>query len=377
LKDSIPYYFNNLDAHYLYARSFDNDSTFLKQPFVRQYLEEAQKDIYERELYTQASLALTFHRLGMKVLAQDIMESIRQQAFKNEPMGMYWKAHPGRYYSWYQAPVERQALFIEAFSEIAPNAEEIEMMKLWLIKQKQTQAWSNTKATANAAYALLLHGSNLLSEGNDVTIKVGNQSFNPSRMEDAEAGTGYFKTTWQADEIKPEIAQIELHKPSEGSAYGAVYWQYFEDLDKITSAQTGLSLEKKLYKIIVTSVGEELQEITENQPLKIGDKVVVRIILKTDRDLEYVHLKDLRASAFEPLNVLTTTKYQSGLQYTEAIRDAATNFFFSSMSKGNYVFEYRLVASQKGDFSNGIATIQCMYAPEFSAQSEGVRIVVR
>jgi uncharacterized protein YfaS (alpha-2-macroglobulin family) len=368
----------HLVAHYLYARSFDFDSTFLKQPFVKHYLFEAKRDLsHHDDLYLEVILALAFYRYGMKEISQDIMESIRQRAFKNEEMGMYWKSHLGRYYRWYQAPIELQALLIEAFSEIAPNAEEIEMMKLWLIKQKQTQAWSNTKATASAIYAILLRGSDLLSKGNDVTIKVGNQSFNPKEMDDAEAGTGYFKTTWQAAEIKSEMAQIELNKPSDGSAYGAVYWQYFEDFEKITSANTGLSLEKELYKVIVTSQGEELQKITEEQPLKVGDKIVVRMILKTDRDLEYVHLKDLRASAFEPLNVFTAVKYQSGLCYTEATRDAATNFFFPTMPKGNYVFEYRLVASQKGDFSVGIATIQCMYAPEFSAHSNGIRVVVQ
>ena len=378
LKDSIPYLFNNIDAHYLYARSFDFDSTFIKQPFVQQYLNEAKKEIYQRDLYTQVLLALTFHRLGMNELAQDIMESVRQQAFKNEEMGMYWKTNnPGRYYSWYEAPIERQALFIEAFTEIKPNADDIEMMKLWLIKQKQTQAWANTKATAEASFALLLRGTDLILEDNDVNIKIGEQSFNPNEIDDIEAGTGYFKRLWQANEITPQMAQIELHKQSEGSAYGALYWQYFEDLDKITSANTELSIEKRVYKIIVTPNGEELQEITENEPLKIGDKVMIRMLLKTDRDLEYVHLKDQRASALEPMNVLTSTKYQNGLRYIESTRDAATNFFIPYLAKGNYVFEYRLVVAQKGEFSNGIATIQCMYAPEFSAHSEGMRILVK
>ncbi|MCL2131686.1 MAG: MG2 domain-containing protein [Lentimicrobiaceae bacterium] len=376
-KEGVQYIFSSLDAHYLYARSFSFDTAFLAKPHVLLYLGEAERLIYQQDLYTQTLLALAFHRFGKKDLAKNCMESIRQQAFTNEEMGMYWKTETdGGYYSWHQAPIERQALLIEAFSEIDPKEDEIEKMKLWLLKQKQTQAWSNTKATAEACYALLLRGTDLLSADNNVNITVGYHHFNPSQMDSVKSGTSYFKTTWIAEEITPEMGKIEIKKSSGGSAYGAVYWQYFEDLDKITSANTGLKIDKKLYKVIATPSGEELQEITDSTPIQLGNKIVVRMIITTDRDLEYVHLKDMRASAFEPTNVFSTAKRQNGIWYYESTRDAATNFFFSRLNKGTHVFEYRLTASQKGDFSNGIATIQCMYAPEFSAHSEGGKVVI-
>ena len=115
---------------------------------------------------------------------------------------------------------------------------------------------------------------------------------------------------------------------------------------------------------------------SRSTPLKVGDKVVVRVILKTDRNMEYVHLKDMRASAFEPVNVLSGYRWQAGLGYYESTRDAATHFFIDYLPKGNYVFEYRLYATQKGDFSNGITSVQCMYAPQFAAHSEGIRVQV-
>jgi uncharacterized protein YfaS (alpha-2-macroglobulin family) len=125
-----------------------------------------------------------------------------------------------------------------------------------------------------------------------------------------------------------------------------------------------------------SSTGPIIEPITEKTVLKVGDKIKVRIELRVDRDVEYVHMKDMRASGFEPINVISTYKYQGGLGYYESTKDAATNFFFSYLPKGTYVFEYPLFVTNKGDFSNGITTIQCMYAPEFTSHSEGIRVKV-
>ncbi|MCK7532284.1 MAG: hypothetical protein MZV63_15260 [Marinilabiliales bacterium] len=102
-----------------------------------------------------------------------------------------------------------------------------------------------------------------------------------------------------------------------------------------------------------------------------GDRIKVRIELRVDRNMEFVHMKDMRASGFEPENVFSQYKWQDGLGYYEATKDAATNFFFDWLPKGTYVFEYALRVTHTGNFSNGITTIQCMYAPEFTSHSEG------
>jgi uncharacterized protein YfaS (alpha-2-macroglobulin family) len=138
-----------------------------------------------------------------------------------------------------------------------------------------------------------------------------------------------------------------------------------------------LKLDKKLFLQENTSTGPVITPISDNTNLKIGDLVKVRIELRVDRDMEYVHMKDMRAACFEPLNVISQYKYQGGLGYYESTRDASTNFFFGWLAKGTYVFEYSLRVTNTGDFSNGITTIQCMYAPEFSSHSEGVRVVVK
>jgi uncharacterized protein YfaS (alpha-2-macroglobulin family) len=159
-------------------------------------------------------------------------------------------------------------------------------------------------------------------------------------------------------------------------AWGAIYWQYFEQLDKITSAATPLTLQKRLFIQKNTASGPLLTAIQEGNELKVGDKVKVQVTMKVDRDMEYVHLKDMRAACFEPENVISGSKWQNGVSYYESTKDASTNFFFSRLPKGTYVFEYALFVTHQGNFSNGISTAQCMYAPEFSAHSEGIRVKV-
>ena len=206
----------------------------------------------------------------------------------------------------------------------------------------------------------------------------GGDRIEPSQLENVkvEAGTGYYKTSWDANQIEPKMAEVQISKKGEGIAWGALYWQYFEDLDKITSAETPLTLKKKLFLKKNTDTGEEISEITKNSDLKVGDLVRVRIELRADRDMEFLHMKDMRAAGFEPVNVLSQYKWQDGLGYYESTKDASTHFFFDYLPKGVYVFEYDLRVNNAGEFSNGITTIQSMYAPEFSSHSEGVRVDV-
>ncbi|MEN8121392.1 MAG: alpha-2-macroglobulin family protein [Bacteroidota bacterium] len=364
--------------HYLYTRSFFTDVEIpnkTKETFDY-YKGQMQKYWLSRGLYSKGMIALAANRYDMN-FATDITASLAEFAIQHEEMGMYWKENVAGYY-WYQAPVETQALMIEVFNEVAKDTKSVDALKVWLLKQKQTQDWKTTKATTEAVYALLLTGTDWLESDKIIKIKLGNQLIDPKKIEGAqiEAGTGYFKTSWLKDEIKPEMGKVNLQKEDEGVAWGGLYWQYFEDLDKITKHKTPLTLDKKLFLEQPSAGGPIIKPITKKTKLKPGDKVIVRIVLEVDRRMEYVHMKDLRASGFEPINVFSRYKYQGGLGYYESTKDAATNFFMSNLPKGTYVFEYPLRVTHKGNFSNGITSIQCMYAPEFTSHSEGVRVRV-
>ncbi len=364
---------------YLYARSYFKDVTIdnRNQKAFDYYKGQAKKYWVDNGRYMQGMLALALNRYDDKVTPKDILKSIKENSLNSEEMGMYWKENYGGYY-WYQAPIEAQALLIEAFDEINNDKKSVDDMKVWLLKSKQTQDWKTTKATTEAVYALLLRGTDWLSTESNVEITMGNIKIDPKKMPDLkqEAGTGYFKTSWSGGDVKPNMGEVTIVKKDEGVSWGAVYWQYFEQLDKITPSKTPLVLKKQLFLQKNTDAGPVIEPISEKTLLKVGDKIKVRIQLRVDRDMEYVQMKDMRASGFEPINVISTYKWQDGLGYYESTRDAATNFFFDRLPKGTYVFEYPLVVTHNGNFSNGITSIQCMYAPEFSSNSEGIRVKV-
>ena len=372
-----------LTVHYLYARSFfisDYPLPKTAREAFAYFKEQAAVQWIEQNNYLKGMLALALHRCNDTKTAQLILRSLSETALHDEEMGMYWRNESGWW--WYQAPIETQALMIEAFGEIAPDPAVVADLQTWLLKQKQTQNWKTTKATAEAVYALLSNTPSRPSQGGELDdelyqIAVGNNLITPPS---GEAGTGYFKTSWHGSEINPDMGRITITTPSGNerlsTAWGAAYWQYFEQLDKITPAATGVQINKRFYLKTHSPAGEVLKEITPEQSLKTGDKITVRIEIRAGRDMEYVHLKDMRAAAFEPLNVLSGYRWQDGLGYYESTRDAATNFFISYLPKGAYVFEYDLFATQAGEFSNGITSLQCMYAPEFTTHSEGMRITV-
>ena len=370
---------SSFDIQYLYARSYFKEGFELaatNKDAYNYFIGQAQKYWTSQSKYLQGMIALSLKRNKDFTTALQIFNSLKENALYSEEMGMYWKEISQGYY-WYQAPIESMALLIECFDEVANDQQSVEKMKIWLLKQKQCQDWKTTRATTEAIYALLLKGTDLLASDKLVEVTVGGNKINPTQSGNpVEAGTGYYTTNWTGGEITSDMANITVTKADEGVAWGAMYWQYFEQLDKITGAATPLKLEKKLFVERNTDNGPVIEPISPVSKLKIGDKIKVRIELRTDRDMEYIHLKDMRAAAFEPVNVLSSYKWQAGLGYYESTRDASTNFFISYLQKGIYVFEYQLIAAQEGDFSNGITSIQCMYAPEFSAHSEGIRVKV-
>jgi hypothetical protein len=347
------------------------------EDITKYYQTQIQKYWLSRSLYSKGLMALISERMGDKTTSYKILNSLKENSITSDELGMYWKENTNSWY-WYQAPIETQALLIEAFSEIENDPKTIDNLKIWLLKNKQTNQWKTTKATTEAVYALLLQGNDWLSINEAVDVVFGGQKIEPAKLEivNVEAGTGYYKTSWNTLEIKPDMATVTLTKKGDGIAWGGLYWQYFEDLDKITSAETPLKLKKKLFKKTNTDTGEQISEITENTHLKIGDLVRVRIELRCDRPMEFIHMKDMRAAGLEPINVISEYTWQDGLGYYESTKDASTNFFFDYLPKGVFVFEYDLRVNNAGNMSNGITTIQSMYAPEFSSHSEGTRLII-
>lgn len=365
---------------YLYARSFFLEDYPLPenlQNFKTAVLADLRDDKFDLPLQQQAMAALVLQRYGKHNAAKAVLLSVKDHAVTSEARGMYWKENTAGWH-WYQAPIATQALLIEAFDQVLGDIESVEAMKVWLLMNRQVNQWPSTRATSEAVYALLNTGRDWTNSQDGVTVKVGRKSLNLDSLSLTQgSGVGYVKTSWNAAEMNSEMGTVTLSKTSPGVAWGALYWQYYEDLDQVTAAESGIQLEKQLFLKKMTEKGLVLQPITANTPIEVGDLVAVRLKIKTDRNLAFVHLKAMRASGFEPVNVLSGYTFQDGLGYYESTRDAATHFFIDHLPKGAYVFEYELRANNAGDFSEGIITIENMYAPELGAHSRGSRVIIK
>ncbi len=370
---------NYTSLHYLYARSFHISQFPLKdslQKVTSRYVHTLKSNWLKLPLYEKGLAALVLHRFGETAAAKKVLVNLKETSANNEEYGMYWIENKAGWW-WYQAPIETQALLIEAFTEVDNDVASADAMKVWLIKNKQNKNWPTTKSTAEAVYALLMQGSNWVSVQENITIKLGSRNTVEAKMAESskEAGTGYVKLTWQGSEVTKDMATLKVENKSAVPGYGGFYWQYFEDLDRIKPAQEGImNVSKELYLKKNSPGGLKLQPINNDTALKLGELVTIRLVLELKEDMEYVHLKDLRAAAFEPVDVLSRHEWKDGLGFYRSTRDAATHFFFDRIKKGLYVLEYDVRVNNAGEYSNGITTIQSMYAPEFSGHTKGIRI---
>ncbi|MDR0612069.1 MAG: hypothetical protein LBG45_01005 [Dysgonamonadaceae bacterium] len=345
--------------------------------------------------YGRAIAALFLQRSGKTDIALSIVQSLREHATRKPDLGMYWaNSRAGSFF--FNNAVAIHGFIMKAFYELqiggsqtGASTGEMDEMKLWLLKQKQTQEtafgasqWESLPGLVGAIQILLQTGSDWLEDTGKTRIQLGNRSFDTSG---GEAGTGYIKEVFDAKTITPDMSRVKITRETAAPGWGALYWQYFEDLDRIKAAKTGLNVEKALF--IEKMTGTELKTggsqttlspVTEATPLKVGDKAVVRLIVRADRDFEYVLLKDMRASCFEPVRQLSGVRRAQGAVYYQSPKDASMNYYFHNLPKGTYVFEYPLYVTNEGNYSNGITTVQCLYAPEFvSHASDGIRYTVK
>ena len=330
----------------------------------------AQKQWGKKSLYEKALLAVSMHHYGFEKEAKEIVESLRQYATINEQEGMFWANNRN---GWFRnsAVLEHTAI-LEAFCLVEGESEEINAMRQWLLQQKRTQMWESVPSTVDAIHALLLDGETVLAQDELPEVRIGNQTLEPAGAQDL---FGIIRASYPATEIRPNMLEVTITKKQDTPSWGGLYLQSLVPLEDIEAHGTDLIVDKKLYIEKVNPEGETVLQPVEGK-VKLGDKVVVRLTVKTQRDMEFLHLQDLRAACFEPVEQLSGCRWQDGRIYYQETKDAATNLFFDFLPRGTYVFEYALRANQTGDYQDGHANLQCIYAPEFSAHSQATQIQV-
>ncbi|KPH14967.1 alpha-2-macroglobulin [Chryseobacterium sp. ERMR1:04] len=316
--------------------------------------------------------ALLMSNYGLKETSDKLINHLKETSTDTKTQGIYWKQNLNDW-GWFGSKVVNQAGALEAFNTLKPNDQKfIEDMKIWLITQKEVNSWGSSRGTSEVIFTILNSGKSwTTAESDKATIVWGGKELQPQTQ-----ATGYVKSTVKTDVVDKNLGTVTVTKPGPGIVQGGLFWQYYEDLDKIKSSENYISITKELYKKVKTVNGEELQKISPETPLKVGDKVTVRMILNTDRAMEFIHIKDMRAAGFEPVNVLSGYQWKNNLGYYQSTKDASTNFYIQYMPKGKFVFEYDYVANASGKFSNGITTMQNFYAPQMNAHTKGSNIPI-
>lgn len=374
LKSNKENILNNWTLEYLDARNYWEKQYPLKgkgetiKSLVKQKAKTAK--ITDFTFFGLHRTALLMNDFGLKDVSDKLMNYLKETSVDSKTQGIYWKQNLDDW-GWFSSKVVNHAGALEAFNKLKPNDQKfIEDLKIWLITQKEVNSWGSSRATSEVIFTILNSGESWTSPESDKAMIIwGGKELKPETQV-----TGYVKSAIKTDVLNKNLAEVTVTKPGPGIVQGGLFWQYYEDLDKIKSSENYLSITKELYRKIKTVNGEELQKITPETPLKVGDKVTVRMILNTDRAMEFIHIKDMRAAGFEPLDVLSGYQWKNNLGYYQSTKDASTNFYIQYMPKGKYVFEYDYVANASGTFSNGITTIQNYYAPQMNAHTKGDRV---
>ena len=346
---------------YLYICALDGKAP-VDEKVNRYFIDKLSGEGKELTIYGKALGAIILQQAGKVAEAKLFMQSLMEYSVVTDEMGRYFDTPKARY-SWFSYKIPTEVAAMEAIQRITKDTKAIDEMKRWLLKQKQTQTWETPIATADAVYALMATGaSDLLANTGGVEITLGKEVIRTP----ADNAIGYIKKTVSGDVMN--IKKVSVDKEGTGMGWGAVYAQYLESMDQIGEQGNGLSVSRQLYK------GDEA--LNESAPLKVGDRITVRLTVKADRDMDFVQIKDDRAACMEPLQAVSGFRWGNGLGYYQATKDASTQFFIDQMRKGTYVIEYQVYVNRTGEYQTGIATVQSAYAPEFGGHTGGYRVMV-
>ena len=330
---------------YKTSKDFDEAKTF--------YIKKLYNDWKFFSPVEQAHIALLLNRNGYEETAHLIIKSLRQRAIKNE-LGMYWRG----------TGVESQARILEAFNEIEPKIEEIDDMRLWILTQKCTNMWDNDRGTVEAVFALMNRGTDWTDS--KVTLHIDKETINLSDR------------VFYTQDVEPQSVTslpISIENKTHHVIWGGLFRQYFVPIDKVKKHNDAMKITRELFVERIVDGKKQYVPISE-ESIKVGDKIKVEITFENNQIMEYVYLKDLRGACFEPTEQLSRYHWDNGLWYYQSTTDVSMEFFFEHLSKGKHTLSHTMYVTKEGNFSAGYSLIQCQYAPEFGAYSNGSRISV-
>lgn len=313
--------------------------------------------------------AIILNNHGYNATARQVMRSIREYAEVNPDYGLWWPSLNSRYNGSY-SKLASAAILLNAFNAVTPGSNDIDLLRQWIVVQKQTQNWHDAVVTTQLITSFLNSGTNWTVPPVGMSVEVNSQELTDrSPM----AGTGEIRTNL-TDMLAKTPGTLSITKPGSYPAWGAVIIRQRMELSAVKASPCeGLSIEKTLYKVAGNASGLALEPATN---LAVGDKVRVDLLIKVDNDLDYVVLIDQRGACFEPVEQTPEPVYSQGLCFYRENRDATTNLYISHLPAGTYRLSYDLYVNSAGTYSGGVATIQSQYAPAITAHSAGEILTV-
>ncbi len=350
--------------------------------------------------YGKAKASILLKQYGLTEEANRFLTSLKEYTTYTPLLGRFFD-NPSSIFGWRNQRIPTQVATIEALTFAGSDSLTVEQMKQWLLIQKQAQSWDNPLNTVDAVYALLISGTDLLSTEQSTTLKLDGKAVTSAIL--PTPGLDYLKRSYTTDELKRLPRKAGIEKSSQGLAWGAVYAQYLEEMDRTTSTYTGrtataygqaldqpLSIERVWMVKRTTSDKSQTTNnhtaqdssqgwipLTEGMELHVGDQILSQLIIRCDRAMDFVQIKDSRAACTEPVSSASGYRYNDGIGYYCSMKDAATLYFIDHLPKGTYTLEQAFRIDRAGHYQTGIATIQCAYAPEFTGHTGGAELDIQ
>ncbi len=365
---------------YMYVKSMLEEYDNVRNDAFDYYLEQMKKFWPHKSFVNKAMIGMSLIKFASdEGIDGKIYNSLKEYAKYNNELGMYWPIKNSGYY-FQTSTIIQQTTLIDFFKQEQAPVKELEAMEIFLLKHKQTNSWPSKIATREAIIALLSDSAKFaLNSSVPVEIKLGQTDITQLAKENSLIipGTGYFKYTLEAPAIKNDMYKISVTKhDNRNMAWGAVYWQYSEDISKINPAGDKIRITREIYKQVEKN-GKKVYTQIKNARLQPGDKIKIRLVVASDREMQYICVRDFRPSAFEPVETQSGYDYYSWKGYYKVVKDECTEFYFRNFPKGTLSLEYEAYVKYKGVFNGGYSVAQSMYSPEFVSNTKGINVSVK
>ena len=338
----------------------DHKHSLTSDKIIRSEIQTIVKNWKKYSVARKANSSILLKHHGYDKLARTLIESIIEFSKSTPTQGLWWPSI-GEQYGGSMIELQASANVLCALKEVTPESKYIDPVRQWLILQKEARNWGSGAIASDVIYSILSTSPEWIEKAGSATIFVGDQKV-PFSYTDSTLG--YFRSN--ITDLNPSLKTLEISKSALSPSWGAIYSQSTMTMADIkASGCDAVSIEKRL----LVKNGNDWVFATE--PLKVGDRVKIQLLIHANQTMQYIAVDDDRAACLEPVEQLPAPIYSQGICFYRENRDSATNLFVTNMPKGTYMLEYEMFVNNSGDFSSGIATIQSQYAPELTAHSAG------